>query len=100
MNNQVKNASVADILHDVCHYEDPDTSLLINTTEDGQVFVSDQEWNYAVIEETMEEALIKHQIRMWESLGYTKEQARKTSEEFHELDWCMAISHMEVEEEK
>ena len=94
MKKSVKHASIEEILHDVCYYEDPDTTVHVNTTEDAKVFVSDNEWGVCVVEDTMKKALIRFQLKKWESWGNSKERIMKDAEEFKELDWSSAIAEI------
>lgn len=91
MKKRVSEATPEEILHDVCYHEDPDSSLLINTTEDGRVFISNQTWSVAVTDDSFRGALIRFQVKRWNDLQYNRGQVKEIVDKHYTLDWDSVI---------
>lgn len=49
--------SVEDLIRSHCWWEDPDSALVVGTDEFGRITVTDPEWRYWGVGETLEQAL-------------------------------------------
>lgn len=90
MKKSINDASAEEILEDLTHWEDPDSLLHIGSTEDGCVFVGDNEWHVTVVGETFKKALINFQLKKWNRY-YSREKVKEVILETKKLDWSPVL---------
>lgn len=89
MKNKPQDATVEELIEDICYYEDPDTSLLVNFgyTDGFAITVCDIEGRNFSEGSTMKEALINFfvssTIDLYKRLGYDLEEELDR----YSLDW-------------
>jgi hypothetical protein len=63
MKPKASEATVEQLLNDITYWEDPDSNLIVNTTEGGGIIVADHEWFFVGEGTTLKEAIIQFMQR-------------------------------------
>lgn len=80
----VKNASIEELLADICRWEDMDSALIVSSTEDGGAFVMTYDGEGGVVGPTLRVALIRFMMR---SLKKHPWMLDDDEVELYRLDW-------------
>lgn len=85
MKKKPEDATIEEVLSDVCYWEDIDSALIVSSTEEGGAFVMEYDGGRWASAPTLKEALIKLQRMVFEKNPWMFDEDNR---EYHKLDWA------------